>query len=45
MYIKKKIYKNPSLYIIRSNKILNFKVDNGDIFYLDDLNEGFGNIK
>ena len=45
MYIKKKIYKNPSLYMIRSNKILNFKVDNGDIFYLDDLNEGFGNIK
>ena len=39
MYIKKKIYKNPSLYTLNSNKMLNFKVSNGAVFYLDDVSK------
>lgn len=42
MYIKKKIYIDPILYTLPSNKSLNFKVGNGSIFYSDNLNQEFG---
>jgi hypothetical protein len=42
MYIKKKIYIDPILYTLPSNKSLNFKVDSGSIFYSDNLSKEFG---
>jgi hypothetical protein len=41
MYIKKKIYNKPSLHTIPSNKLLNFKIVKGDIFYSNNLNNIF----
>ena len=45
MYVKKKIYNNPSLYTILRNKSLNLKIDNGDIIYPKNLQNNFQSIK
>ena len=45
MYIKKKIYNNPSLYTLNSNKVLNLKVYDGTVFYLDNVSEEFEGIQ
>jgi hypothetical protein len=41
MYVKKKIYNNPVLYSLPSNKILNLEVGSNSIFYSDNLNKDF----
>jgi len=41
MYVKKKIYNNPVLYSLPSNKMLNLKVGSNSIFYSDNLNKDF----
>ena len=41
MYIKKKMYNKPSLHTIPSNKLLNFKIVKGDVFYSNNLNNIF----
>ena len=45
MYIKKKIYSNPSLQTISSNKLLNFEVSDGAIVYSKDVRQNFEAIK
>jgi hypothetical protein len=45
MYIKKKIYSSPSLYLISNNKSLNIKVASGDIFYPNNLQNSFEDIE
>jgi hypothetical protein len=45
MYVKKKIYNNPSLYTILRNESLNLKIDNGDIIYPKNLQNSFQSIK
>lgn len=45
MYVKKKMYSKPSLYSIPSNKSLNLKIDEGDIFYLKNLQNSFEGVE